>query len=159
MAQSVYEDCVERSKSAIAGLGLVTDDGDSVTVDIGKLPTAKENLDTLPLVRLYTSNRMVVDRPFGSVDRDGHVKKYREYAMGVVIISKALKDRKKSLSWVLRFRQEIARLFGQSRPIATPELLHVKFYPDLPFNPRAFNMSYDYSVMVVKFCCVESGTG
>lgn len=155
MADSVYEDCVERSKTLIEDLGLTMADDTVINVDIGKLPTAKETIDSLPLIRLYMSNLVVKDKPWGTQGVDGVPLKYREYMMGIVFISRCLKDRRKSLPDVLKIRQAMARAFGGTRPVAVPELHTTKFYPDLPFNPRAYNMSYDYSVMAVRFCCVE----
>ena len=157
MARSVYENLIVKAKAAILGLGLSTDDGLNVTVDIGKLPTAKENLDTLPLLRLYPVNKHVIDIPWDTGTGDIG-RKFRAYKVGIVYIAKRKRDRHEGVFEVMAIRQAVARRFGYNRCLDVPELMQTRFQPELPFNPRAYNLAYDYSVMSVEFSCVEPAT-
>lgn len=121
-----------------------------VTVEKRKLPTAKETLDTLPLIAVVPDPRPVRDAWWDTETR------IREYAIGIAIIVAGDQDTRKDLDTYLGWRRSLQVAFGKEEPFAMTDFLRLRVIPEMVVDRKLFNHNYDYIAMALVVSIVEA---
>lgn len=148
---SIYQNLLDQAETLITALGL-TLAGDPFTVDVRKLPTAAETLDTLPVI-FVVPDEMPGDQTWWT---DTEVK--RTHKFQVAFIMQGNRDPVSNLTEINSNRQEVIRLFTDPDSLDAPEdgkIFDTKVDPAVVIDRNLYSQNYDYSLIGVAISVIE----
>lgn len=138
---------------AVEDIG-VSLDSSTVPVFKRKLPKVDDQVDTLPAIHIAPSERPGSDQ-WLDTGREGGARKLRSRWFDVALIRAGNRDPITGQDAFADAGDAIADRLGGSMPVEYPTILNTLFYPNVPYDRKAYQKNYDFRLMRICFLSVE----